>query len=187
MRTPIRDRLIQPPYTSLVDNINVHPFGPECLGKDILAVDSGLTSLTYIANLLVFVPMILSEPLLVAQFFWHNGASVAGNTDVGIYNEAGTTKLGSSGSTANSGTSVLQAVNVTDFYLPAHKRLWLAIGCDSGTQTFFAANLIVNLADYVGFKQQASGWSSGLPSSISLDTPTQAVLPNFGFTGRAVI
>lgn len=185
----MRSRLIQPPYMSMVDNVTVHVFGPECLGNDRFVLDRGIGSAVWTANLLIFIPLILNESLLVAQFFWHNGTAVNGSTDVGIYDEAGTTRIRSSGPTTNAGTSVLQVVDIADFYLPAGKRLWLALGCDSGTQTFFRADVTgnANSLDYWGVKQQAAGWSTGLPSSVTLNTPTVANVPNFGFTGKAVI
>lgn len=175
------------PYGSLVNNATINPYGSECLGIEIQGLNNGITTGAWTANLLIFIPLILQEPLLVAQFFWHNGTTVAGNTDVGIYNESGGTKLGSSGSTANAGTSVLQVVNVTDFYVPANVRLWLALGCDSSTQQFFRSIAPIADQDYIGIKQQVSGWSSGLPASVTPATPTEAVLPTFGFTGKAVV
>lgn len=178
---------LSPPVSELRDNVTVHVFGPECLGKDFHGIDSGLASTAWTANLLVFVPLVLAEPLLVARMFWRNGGTVNGNTDVGIYNETGTTKLVSTGSVANSGTNVIQSVDVTDTFLPANSRLWLALGSDSATQTYLLANPVVSALDYIGVLQQAAGWSSGLPTSLAFAVPTVAVLPLFGFTGSSVI
>jgi hypothetical protein len=176
-----------PPYLNLMDNISVHPFSPECLGRDWLAISVGLGSAVWTANLLIFIPLLLAQPTLVAQFWWMNGAAVNGNTDVGVYTEDGQTKLGGTGSTLNSGTSQIQVVDVADFRLAADTRYWLALGSDSGTQAYSRNNLIVGGLDYIGVKQQAAGWSSGLPTTVTPAAPTVAILPNFGFTGKATI
>ena len=168
------------------NNVSVHPLSQECLSRDAI-IDTGVASTVWTANLLVFVPLLLIEPLTVSQFFWFNGATSQDNTDVGIYSLDGATKFGSTGSTANSGTSTLQVVDVTNFVIPANKRLWLVLGCDSSTHTFLLANPVVAALDLVGVTQQASGWSSGLPSTITPAIPTVAKLPLFGFTGKATV
>ena len=92
---------IAPSIVNLVDNITVSVFGPECCGIELeVASNATLGAGTWTANLLIFVPLITAEPLVVSQFFWYNGGTVNGNTDVGIYTEDGTTKLVSTTSTA---------------------------------------------------------------------------------------
>lgn len=167
------------------NNISVNCYGPECLGGNAV-IDRDVASAVWTANLLIFIPLLLVEPLLVAQFYWVNGATAQDNTDVGIYSFDGATKFGSTGSTLNVGTNTLQTVNVTDFWIPANVRMWLALGCDSSTHTFYLANPVVAALDIAGVTQQASGWSSGLPSSITPAIPTVAKMPEFGFTGRSV-
>jgi hypothetical protein len=131
---------------------------------------------------------VLTHATLVSQFWWVNGATVDGSssTDIGIYTEDLATKLGSSTPTTNSGTSQIQVVNVTDFLIPPNRRLWLAFGCNSSTQTYDRINPIAGLMDLIGIKQQASGWSSGLPASITAAAPTVAYVPYCGFTGGTI-
>jgi len=168
------------------NNVNVHLWGPECLSRNSI-IDNGLASTVWTANLLIFIPLLLIEPLLVSQFFWINGATAQDNTDVGIYSFDGQTKFGSTGSTLNSGTSALQVADVTDFRLPSNVRLWMALGCDSSTHTFLLANPVVGAQDLAGITQQAAGWSSGLPATITPAIPTVAKVPMFGFSGRSVV
>lgn len=175
-----------PPPLSLVNGITINVFGYECLGLDLLYIITGLSSGVWTANLATYIPLIAVEPVLVSQFFWFNGATVDGNTDVGIYTEDGVTKLGSAGSTLNSGTSQIQVVNVSDFVLPANRRFWLALACDSATQTYWRNATAAVRQDYVGVKQQTSAWSSGLPSSATFAAPSVATLPLFGFTGTTI-
>lgn len=181
-------RLVQyPEARPAIKSITV--VSAETLGGDIQVLDTAFGSTVWTANLLIFIPLILTRPCLVAQFFWRNGTVVSGTNsmEVGVYNEDGSAKLGTSGLVTPTGTSAIQVVNVTDFYLPANKRLWLALGCDNATQTFWIGNLVAEGLDYLGVKQQASGWSSGLPASVTFAVPTVAKLPYFGFTGSSVI
>lgn len=162
-------------------------FSNALLGPELAAILGQPTSLTanWTANLAIYIPLITTEQMIVSQLYWHNGTTLAGNTDVGIYTEDGVTKLGSTGSTVNSGSNVLQVVDVTDFTLAPHRRYWLALSCDNTSQ-FFRSAVAVNFLDLIGVKQQTSAWSSGLPASATLNTPTVAYLPFFGFTGATI-
>lgn len=178
---------VSPSIPDFRSGVTVNVASQECLGGDIEAIDTGFASSVWSANLLIFIPLITAEALLVSQFFWRNGTAVAGNTDVGVYSLDGTVKLGSTGSTLNAGTSAIQLVNVADFYLPANRQLWLALGCDDSSQTFFNTNLAVSGLDLIGVKQQVAGWSSGLPATVAPVAPTVAKMPLFGFTGKSVL
>lgn len=179
----------QPPYMGLVDNTTIHVLSHECVGLEISSMNAtGLQSSAWSANLVTYIPFTTSASLLVAQFMWLNGGVINGNTDVGIYSEDGQTKFGSTGATANAGSDgVFQKVNVTDFYLPANRRLWLALGCDSATQQYWRTALAAPAIDLIGIKQQVGGYSSGLPATATFSVPTVANTPMFGFTGQAVI
>lgn len=184
----MRSRIVSPNFAGLSDLATIHTLSPECLSGDLPPFATLVSYTTnFAANLLVFIPLILNEPFVLSQFFWFNGTAVNGNTDVGIYTEDGLTKLISTGSTANSGTSAIQVVNVTDTTLPVNKRLWMAIGSDSATQRFLTYPLnAVGVLNFIGVRQQASGWSSGLPATISLDVPTANTCPLFGFTSGVI-
>lgn len=177
---------ISPPVTNFVDGICINVLSDICAGPELMGIDDGLGSGVWTANRLFFSPLIVATPLLVSQFFWFNGTVVSGETDVGIYNEAGTVKLGSSGPTTNAGVSQIQVVDVANFFLPANSRLWLALGCDNATQTFWRGNPSKVALQYAGCTEQLSGWSTGLPTPIVPAAPTVAVFPYFGFTGRAI-
>ena len=171
----------------MVNNRSIHTVSQECVRDELIAVDLGLTSIAWTANLLIFVPLILDEVLTVSQFFWENGGVVNGDTDVGIFSFDGQTKIGSTGATANSGTSQIQVVDVANFQLAASTWFWMALGSDSGTQTYVMSNLVTVGLDYIGVTQQGSGYSSGLPSTITPAATSAARLPLFGFTGSATI
>lgn len=188
MQTGNIQELLSPPFNSLFDHVCIHPASPQCLGRELAAAQSaGAASATFTANLLVCLPLLTAEALVVSQFFWHNGSAVDGNTDVGIYTLDGATKLVSTGATLNAGTSQIQTVNVADFILSPNTRYWLVLGCDSSTQTFRRWATVTTGLDLFGVKQQAAGWSSGLPTGLTLGIPSVAHTPVFGFTSKAVI
>lgn len=68
---------------------------------------------------------------VVQQLGWQNGTAAGGNHDIGVY-DLSWNRLVSSGSTAGSGNSVWQWVNVTDTAL-APGRYYLAIARDNTT------------------------------------------------------
>ena len=182
---------ICPPVFSAFNDVTVSTYSAEAGGLSLMAMRTSFTnvSVAWTANRLIFLPLLLPRPTLVDRFFWINSVNpAAGNTDVGVYTLDGLTKLVSCGSTANSGTAtILQVGDATNTTLPANQWLWLALGCDSASQTYMSSQLPANGLDAMGVKEQLSGWSSGLPTTVTLGTPTVAVLPMFGFTGRSVI
>lgn len=174
-------------YSPPLSDITVNYLSRECIGPEIMSAQAGgFASAAWTQNRIIAIPLVVQRPYQVKQFAWYNGGTVNGNTDVGIYDETATRKIGSTGSTANSGTSVIQVVDVTDFTLAANTRYWLVLSSDSATQTYQRINPAAVLMDWVGVREQLSGWSSGLPSSLTLAVPTVAYIPFFGF-GRSVL
>lgn len=172
--------------TPIVAASVISPFHLDGVMLELGAVDTGFATTTWTANLVIFVPVIIRTATTIAQFYWENGATVNGNSAAALYNYAANVKLADTGPVANSGASVLQPVDITDVAIPTGK-YWLAFGCDSGTTTFNRANPNLVLLDAFGIKQQASGFSSGLPVPATLATPTVGILPVFGFTTRSVV
>lgn len=173
-------------YSPPLSDVTVNVLSQECVGPELRPAYAGFTSAAWTQNRVIAIPLVVQRPYQVKQFFWYNGATVNGNTDVAIYNEGAMAKVGNgTGSTANSGTSVIQVVDVADFVLAANTRYWLALSSDSATQTYQRMNPSAVLMDWISIREQLSGWSSGLPASLTLAVPTVAYLPFFGF-GRSV-
>src|SRR5574343_386960 len=86
----------------------ISSYGPNSLGAVFLAVQaSALASATWSsANRALYSPFRLGCTINVTDMFVANGSTASGNLDLGIYDERGT-RLVSSGSTAQSGTSVI--------------------------------------------------------------------------------
>ncbi len=86
------------------------------------------------ANRALYVPFVVESPMVAVQMAWENGATVAGNVDVGIYDLAGRL-LVSKGSTLMTGASVVQAVAITATLLNPGE-YYMAMCSSSATATF---------------------------------------------------
>lgn len=102
------------------DRLVLSTAGVESVGPFMFAIAKQLSDAATwpTANKAIFVPFVVRRAFTVRQLAWWNGSAVSGNVDCGVYDEVGT-KIVSAGSTAQSGTSAAQIVNVTDSLLPA--------------------------------------------------------------------
>lgn len=122
------------------------------------------------ANAAIYVPFRINKPIVVASIEVLNGATVSGNVDVGIYNESGT-RLVSSGSTAQSGTSVIQVFNITDTLL-GPGLFYMALACSNTTSTFMRNAAPVYVSRPIGMAQQATAFPLPDPATMALMTVT---------------
>lgn len=136
------------------------------------------------ANLAIYVPFYLLTPAIVANVFWYNGATASNNADFGIYAYDGT-RLLSTGSTALSGTSALQIVDITNVQLGAGQ-YFMAIAMNGTAGTLFASAMgNTGLTALCGVYQQATAFA--LPATATFSDPTFDFIPIFGFTPRSVV
>lgn len=110
------------------------------------------------ANMAYFIPFVLYEPAVVKKLLIANGATVSGNIDAGIYSADGT-RLVSMGTTAMSGVSVIQGLDITDTLL-GRGLFFLAFACDNATASFFGWNTPGNIgvSALTGIYQMASAF-----------------------------
>lgn len=148
---------------------------------------SGTSTAWPSANLAIFTPFFNAEPRTVAQLFVVNGTGVSGNIDVGLYAIDGT-RLASAGSTAQAGTSAVQAFNITDIRLPVGT-YYMAVALDNNTgavegavPTSAAGAAMLRIA---GCAQMAAAFP--LPATATLASITNNLLPSCGFTRESVI
>jgi hypothetical protein len=137
--------------------------------------------LTWVANLAIYIPFYLMAPYPIRRVFWANGSSaVAANCDFGIYSFSGDLVY-SSGSTARSGSSVLQYVTVSpELWLPSG-RYYMAYANDTNNpSTAFGDNTTATRQRTMGVLQQATAFP--LPGTMTPAVIANALFPIFGFT-----
>jgi hypothetical protein len=105
------------------------------IGVDLASHGNSTTSSRTwgVANSAVYIPFINPATAVIKKLFHGNAAVVSGNIDVGIYDEDGN-RLVSAGSTAQAGTSTIQAFDVTDITIPPG-RYYIAVAFDNTTGT----------------------------------------------------
>lgn len=128
------------------------------------------------ANRAILVPMYLSDTTLVPSLFADNGATAAGNLDLGIYTE-GFARIVSKGSTAQSGTDAPQSFDITDVTL-APGRYYLALASDSASATFLRYSVPVYALKAMGVLQMTSAFP--LPATITPEAVASAYVPFAG-------
>lgn len=167
-----------PPPTTIT------PYSFCSIGRDLNLYGGGQASAAWpSANRAYFVPFVTNQTTTIMQLFIVNGSTASGNFDIGIYDDNGT-KIVSSGSTAQSGTSVIQAVDITDTMIGAG-RYYLALSMNgtTGTNQSFSTAAAQNQA--MGTFLAASAFA--LPATVTLAQNTTAFIPNFGLSTVPII
>jgi hypothetical protein len=158
----------------------------ECL-NDVLSLNSTApTSGAWpAANLAIFLPFHTSAPFPIQQVGWINGATVSGNVDMGVYDAAGT-RLGSIGSTAQAGVSVLQLAALSLTLDPGHYNMGFT--CDNTTATITRISLgPSSFAFGTAYQVQAQTSAFPLPSTATLANPTSnLIIPAVALFAQAV-
>ena len=142
-------------------------------------------------NLVFYLPFRLPSPFVIEELWWGNGATVSGNVDVGIYSAGAggpEARLLQSGSTAQSGTTALQRVNVTDYTI-GRGNFYLAVTVDNTTATLRRASTLAAAvwpSQLCGVFEQTPG-GFGLPAAATpVTAATNQYWPVCGFTGSPV-
>lgn len=141
------------------------------------------------ANRAYYIPFQLWSPFPVRRIFWANGTVVSGNVDAGIFasepgNGAAVTRLYSTGSTAQAGTSVLQSVAPTAFILPVGA-YYLTLAMDNTTATAIRWSSGISVSTMLATAQQSTAFP--LPASGTLARITTSFIPLVGITSSTVI
>lgn len=139
------------------------------------------------ASRVIYTPLMLPAPVTIHGGWTYNGATAAGNWNVGIYEWESKARLLETGTVAQAGTSVVQRSDLSGggtVDLKAGLYI-MAIISSSATATFFRVTNSNYLLAGHGCCQEA-GSGSTLPSTASLATAvTSAYFPAFGFEVRA--
>lgn len=130
------------------------------------------------ANLAIFVPVYVWEPLALTRFVVPYG-TVTGNVDVGIY-DANLSKVVSAGSTAASGLVQQFAVTTTTLNRGTY---YLALAFDTNTAQCRRVTTTAAYGRMLGQFEQTSAFP--LPATATPAAFTRTVMPIFGFTTRS--
>lgn len=128
-------------------------------------------------NRIIYMPFRVPQPLVVAQLYCYNDATVSGNLDLGIYSPDGTLIV-NKGSTAMAGASALQLLDITDTVLGIGF-YYLAMTVDNTTATFNRYAPLLPVLQAAGVLSQTPG-SFGLPATATFIAGADAYLPSCG-------
>lgn len=148
----------------------ISSFGAECLPPVFAAITANLggpASGNWTANRAIYMPFVLRQPFVVQKMAVHNGSTVTGNIDLGIYSENGV-KLWSSGSTAQAGTDVYQVLTPGTPVRLTPGRYYMAMAASS-TSPVTGRLSVGDLGKIGAVGIQASAFP--LPSTMTLATP----------------
>lgn len=157
---------------------------PNSIGTELAAISpvAPVSTAWSNANMARGVPLTIQKPVTVQKLFVYNGATVAGNFDIGIYSEGGNLII-SSGSTPQAGINILQEVNLNPNIVLGSGRYYMVLVADTTTATFFATAVTTQICKLVGLFQ--NGLSFPLPSSIGIGAYAATFVPIFGLSTRS--
>lgn len=136
------------------------------------------------ANRRIYVPITITEDCTVVKVWWVNGAAVSGNVDFTLYTEAGVRTAITSGSTAQSGTTVIQEVNTADTALTAG-RYYMSIALDNATGRISGYTPAIETVKSWGVAQEASAFTA--PATATLAAAATAYVPTIGMSLRTLV
>lgn len=136
------------------------------------------------ANRAIYSPVRILVPTLIQVAWWVNGATVSGNVDVGLYDRVGT-RLLSTGSTVQSGTSQIQSVDIADV-LVGPGVFYVALAVDNVTATVFIENAgtAPPFSAFLGLATQDTAFP--LPATATFASHAVGHWPQCGFSARTV-
>jgi hypothetical protein len=139
------------------------------------------------ANQAVFIPVVIDQPRTYVKAWWINGATAAGNVDVGIYTISGTTatRVVASTAVAQAGVSDMQVAATFATTTIGPGLYYLAMSCSLGTATAWRANPSNTLAKAAGCFQALT--AHPLPASPTVATYAVSFIPLFGVSELATI
>lgn len=138
------------------------------------------------ANLAMFFPLYIYAPGYVQQLFWVNGSAVAGNVQLGVYDESGS-MIAQTPVTAAAGTTQPQAVSLPiptagpPGVLLTTGRYYLGVMASTNTQKFVGwttGAASTNINRMLGVSEQAT--ANPLPTSITFASSARSFVPIAG-------
>jgi hypothetical protein len=151
------------PMPPLVSSLGWHGLGKEM--RDFGTVASATWPNT---NQAFYIPITVTEDITVVKLWCFNGATASGNVNMSLYDssfaQVANTEIGS---TAQAGTNVVQAFDITDTALTAGL-YYLAIVMDNTTGTIFRRQAPVGTFEYLTVIGMATeGAAFNLPATAT--------------------
>lgn len=140
------------------------------------------------ANRAIYIPFYIEAPVTAFQMAVSNGATVAGNLDLGIYDVLGN-KIVTKGTTVQTGASVMQALDITDTVL-APGTYFMAMSTDSTTATYIGSPVISGTGElFRAFGVQEQLTAFPLPATATFANPasTTTTMPSISVALKSVI
>ena len=177
-----------PPVTGIPDPVVLSTMTVENMGMVDSQGGNGASSAWPIAAKAYFVPVRLSQPRTYVKAWWINGATAAGNVDVGIYTLSGTTLTRVVASTAEAqGTiSTVQVAATFATTTIGPGLYYLAMSCSLATATVWRVSLSAPFMRGLGVFQAVSSHPLPTTATAAVISGT-TTLPVFGFSEQAVI
>jgi hypothetical protein len=153
-----------------------------------VAVGTASSAVWPTANTALFFPVYVSQPRTYTKAWWLNGATAAGNVDVGIYTISGTTatRVVASTAVAQAGVSAMQVATTFTTTTITPGLYYLAMACSLATATVWRSPLQAAFIGRAAGAYQAAS-AHPLPASITVVAMTNTILPIFGFSENANI
>lgn len=145
------------------------------------------SSAVWVANLAMFFPVRLTRARTYTKAFWLNGATAAGNVDVGIYTISGTTatRIAVSTAVAQAGVSDIQIAATFPTTTIGPGLYYLAISASLSTTTFWRTGPSFTSLRTFGCFQASTAHPLATPQTVV--APTNSFCPVFGFAELATI
>lgn len=163
-------------------------FGAQLQGWIAAAASSSTSPWSDAANTMLAFPFVVEADTPVNKFFWLNGASVGGNSEVVLYDDAFGKVGTSTGSQAGSGASVPQAFAPSGGAFTIPPGLYYCAMAHSATTT---GQLYRWPAATAGIWQAVGCWKQAvtlgsLPATATPADITNVAMPVFGLITRTV-
>lgn len=138
------------------------------------------------ANAAYFFPVRIADRRTYTTAWWLNGATAAGNIDVGLYTIAGSTatRVVATGAVAQAGVSAIQTSAITSTTV-APGLYYLTMSCSSASSTMWRGGSSTTLLRASGVCQMAA--AHPLPASGTVTAMGTFVVPVFGLSESSVI
>lgn len=153
---------------------------------------SPIITQAWTANVAVFIPFVISEWMAVERAIWENGATVAGNVSVAIYDSQQNCVLDSAGSAAEThvamtGASATQVRAFANTVILPPGQYYLGFSSDSSTATLgtFVAAAFAGIWRGLGVFEQTSAYPLPTPKA-TFAVMTRLFVPTVALIARSV-